>query len=79
MSRMMTWILAHQGGWDEALLFAGPLVLAFLAISAFERRGKQRQRELAERGELPNDEAEDFPFDDSDAHHGSSGSQNNTP
>lgn len=40
----MIWVFAHQGGWDEALLFAGPLVLALLAIGAFERKGKRQQR-----------------------------------
>jgi hypothetical protein len=44
----MIWFFAHQGGWDEALLFAGPLVLAFLAIGAFERRGRRQQRSLVE-------------------------------
>lgn len=76
---MMTWILAHQGGWDEALLFAGPLVLAFLAISAFERRGKQRERELMERRELPEADVDDHFLDDAEIDHGASGSQNNTP
>lgn len=38
----MTWILAHQGGWDEILLFVGPIVLAFFVIRGLERRGKNR-------------------------------------
>jgi len=52
----MIWFFAHQGGWDEALLFAGPLVLAFLAIGAFERRGKRQQRALIEDGEPVEDD-----------------------
>jgi hypothetical protein len=44
----MIWFFAHQGGWDEALLFAGPLVLAFLVIGAFERRGRRQERSLVE-------------------------------
>jgi hypothetical protein len=79
MSQAMTWLLAHQGGWDEALLFAGPLVLAFLAISAIERHGKRRQRELMERGELPEKDVDDHFLDDAEFDHGASGSQNNTP
>lgn len=46
-------LLAHQGGWDEALLFVTPLAIAFFAINAFERRGR-RHRELTEEGEQQN-------------------------
>ncbi len=41
----MTWLLAHQGGWDEILLFVGPIILAFIVIRSLERRGKKRQEE----------------------------------
>ncbi|MDJ0953226.1 MAG: hypothetical protein QNJ81_06065 [Acidimicrobiia bacterium] len=41
----MTWLLAHQGGWDEILLFVGPIVVAFLVIRSLERRGKKQQDE----------------------------------
>ncbi len=41
----MTWLLAHQGGWDEILLFVGPVVLAFLVIRGLERRGKAAYRD----------------------------------
>ena len=34
----MTWLLAHQGGWDEVLYFAVPAVLAILAVRWAERR-----------------------------------------
>jgi hypothetical protein len=39
----MTWPLAHQGGWDELLLFATPIVLAFLVMRALERRSRRRR------------------------------------
>ncbi len=57
----MIWFFAHQGGWDEALLFAGPLVLAFLAIGAFERKGRRQQRSLIE---------EDDPVEDDNVEQG---------
>lgn len=37
-------LLAHQGGWDEALLFVTPLAIAFIAINAFERRGRKQRK-----------------------------------
>jgi hypothetical protein len=52
----MIWVFAHQGGWDEVLLFAGPLVLAFLAIGAFERRGKRQRRAPDKDGEPVEDD-----------------------
>ena len=33
-------LLAHQGGWDEILMFVAPIALAFFVIRALERRGK---------------------------------------
>lgn len=47
------WIVAHQGGWDEILLFAGPVVLAIVAVRWAERRA-QAKRDGAE--EIPVDE-----------------------
>ena len=32
--------IAHQGGWDEILMFVAPIVLAFFVIRAMERRGR---------------------------------------
>ena len=37
----MTWLLAHQGGWDEVLMFGVPIVLAFLLVRRLERRGRR--------------------------------------
>lgn len=34
----MTWFIAHQGGWDEILMFAIPIVLALLLVRRLERR-----------------------------------------
>jgi hypothetical protein len=36
----MTWLLAHEGGWDEVLLFLVPIVLAFLVVRLLERRSR---------------------------------------
>lgn len=41
----MQWLLAHQGGWDELLLFGGPIVVAFLAVKGLERRARKRRAE----------------------------------
>ena len=38
----MLWILAHQGGWDEFLMFAVPVGLGWWAIKAAERRSRER-------------------------------------
>jgi hypothetical protein len=38
-------VVAHQGGWDEFLLFAGPIALAYLLIRTVEKRSKQRQED----------------------------------
>ncbi|MDJ0923570.1 MAG: hypothetical protein QNJ77_03330 [Acidimicrobiia bacterium] len=34
----MTWSLAHQGGWDEFLMFAVPIVLAIVIVRRLEKR-----------------------------------------
>jgi hypothetical protein len=31
-------LIAHQGGWDEALLVAGPIVLIIAALNIAKRR-----------------------------------------
>ena len=36
-------LLAHQGGWDEILMFVGPIALAFFVIRALERRNRPKQ------------------------------------
>ena len=38
-----SWILAHQGGWDELLMFGAPIVLAIVAVRWAERRGRKRR------------------------------------
>ena len=37
----MNWLFAHQGGWDEVLMFLVPIALAFFVIRGLERRGRQ--------------------------------------
>ncbi len=34
-------IIAHEGGWDEVLLVAGPLAALFLLLVLANRRAKQ--------------------------------------
>ena len=31
--------LAHQGGWDEILLVAGPIVVIIIVLAVVKRRG----------------------------------------
>jgi hypothetical protein len=35
-------LIAHQGGWDEILLFVAPVVVAFFGIRWAERRIRDR-------------------------------------
>lgn len=41
MRQLANVILAHQGGWDEILLFAAPVILAVWAVRRVERRGRR--------------------------------------
>ncbi len=50
-----TLILAHAGGWDEALMFGVPIVLAVVGVRYAERRAAAR---AAENGDAT---AEDVP------------------
>ena len=34
-------VVAHQGGWDEVLLFAIPVVVALAAVKAVEVRARR--------------------------------------
>ena len=36
----MELFFAHQGGWDEILMFAVPIVIAVLAVRWVERRNR---------------------------------------
>ncbi len=40
-------ILGHQGGWDEAALFVGPVLLALGAVWLVERRQRKRRSDDA--------------------------------
>ncbi len=41
-------VLGHQGGWDELLLFGGPVVLAIWVVRRMERRRRREQLEVDE-------------------------------
>jgi hypothetical protein len=36
----LRWILAHQGGWDELIMFGIPIVLAIVGVRWADRRAK---------------------------------------
>ena len=42
------WTLAHQGGWDELLMFGLPILLAVFAVRWAEKRGKAKRAAAAE-------------------------------
>lgn len=52
----MPFVLAHQGGWDEILMFAVPVALGWWAIKAAEKRSRRRAEEAA--GVSPTSDAE---------------------
>jgi hypothetical protein len=37
---MDSWVLAHQGGWDEALYVAVPAVILLYALRRAEKRAR---------------------------------------
>ncbi len=45
---MMEWIVAHQGSWDEILMFAIPIAIAIGVIKYTEKRGARKRAELIE-------------------------------
>ena len=54
MGGVLSWIVAHQGGWDEFLLVAAPLVLIAGVLWLANKRAREfaRRAEEAERLEL---------------------------
>ena len=42
---MIAAILAHQGGWDEVLLFAVPAIGAVLLVRWAEKRARRKREE----------------------------------
>ncbi len=38
-------VLAHQGGWDEMLLVAGPILVFVLLLRVANKRAEQKVRE----------------------------------
>ena len=53
----MTWLLGHQGGWDEILMFGIPIVLAVLLV----RRLEKRRPELADDAQTESEEQNTSP------------------
>lgn len=43
-----TVIVAHQGGWDEILLVAGPIVIVIGLLALVKRRVEEAARRAAE-------------------------------
>jgi hypothetical protein len=56
-------ILAHQGGWDEILWFAGPIIVVMLWVRWAERKARSRARDIAGAG---NDATSTLPPHDLD-------------
>ncbi len=46
----MHWIVAHQGGWDEFLMFAVPILIALGAVKYAERRGAKKREDVEQTG-----------------------------
>ncbi len=44
-------VLAHQGGWDEFLMFLVPVVLGMWGLRFTARRAAEKAREKQESGE----------------------------
>ena len=42
MASLVTAVLAHQGNWDEILMFAVPILIAVGAVRWAERRNRER-------------------------------------
>ncbi len=50
-------ILLHQGGWDEFLYFAVPVVLGFFGLRYAEKQAKEKAQSQAGEAEVaPGDE-----------------------
>jgi hypothetical protein len=54
---MVSWVLAHQGGWDEALYVAVPALALLYAL----RRAEKRARANAETKQAEKTAAEETP------------------
>lgn len=49
-------LVAHQGGWDEAVFVAVPMVVLAGLLWAARRRAEREQAEEAERGAVVSDD-----------------------
>ena len=50
------WMLAHQGGWDELVMFGIPIVIAIVGVRWAERRAKAQRAAAARDGDRAADE-----------------------
>jgi hypothetical protein len=48
-------VLAHQGGWDEILLIAGPIVVVIGLLALVKRRVEEAAQRAAERPDGPSE------------------------
>lgn len=55
-------ILAHQGGWDELLLIAGPIIVVVGLLALVKRRVEAAAQQAAA-GDLTGDNANDANSD----------------
>jgi hypothetical protein len=46
-------LIAHQGNWDEILLFLAPIAVAFFAVRALERRSRRHRADNDSPAEPP--------------------------
>jgi hypothetical protein len=53
MPTIVAALLAHQGGWDEALLVLGPIVVIVAALAVVKRRVDRMAREEPARDAAP--------------------------
>lgn len=49
------WLVAHAGGWDEALMFGVPIVLAVVGVRYAERRAAAKATDAPD-DELPTED-----------------------
>jgi len=54
----MYWTLAHQGGWDELLMFGIPIVIAVVGVRWAEKRAKAKRTSTAQHSDKLADEDE---------------------
>lgn len=56
-------LIAHQGGWDEILLVAGPMLVVIGVLALVKRRVEAAARAAAERDAKANGDVPSEPAD----------------